>query len=251
MANYYLSKYKNIYRLKAPYDLSKNDFSRNPEGEIECEDVYIDCQKGMIYHYGHSTLVCYVPKLGTGRNILKSFGEELGVNIKDYTFTKEKKDGTPYIDKDGKEIKFYDYDSYYKELNKSGIIFDIEETDEEILWKFKDKDIELMAKYMKPKNPYKTTSPFNKKYLPKNKYDIPDSDLQEYKNITDKLGKGNTLIISHLTKKFISNIPKNFNQFKGKDIRSMQKKEALKSKEFIHKIGLWNGYIKYLKENIN
>src|SRR5699024_10982432 len=128
---YYLSKYKDKYKLKAPYDMSINDFARDESGNIEDNDVYIDCQKGMIYHYGHSTLVCYIPKLGAGRNILKSLGEELGVNIEDYTFTKEKKDGTPYIDKDGKEIKFYDYDNYYKELNKSGIIFDIEENDAE------------------------------------------------------------------------------------------------------------------------
>lgn len=243
--SYYLNKYKEKYKLKAPYDMATNDFPRNIDMSIEDNDVYIDCQKGMIYHYGRNILVCYIDKLGAGRNILKAIGEELGVNIEDYTFIKEKKDGTLY------DVKLYDYDNYYKALEKTNVIFNIEETDSEILWKFKDKDIELMAKYMKPKNPYKTTSPFNKKYLPKVKYDIPDLDFKEYKNITDKLGKGNTLIISHLTKKFISEIPKNFNQFKGKDIKVTQKKEALKSKEFIHKIGLWNEYIKYLNKNIN
>lgn len=243
MSNY-IMKYKGRYRLKSPVDENTRDFPKKLNGTNEDVDVYIDCYKGKIFHYGRNTLQVYVPKLGAGRNILKAIGEELGVNIEDYTFIKEKKDGTLY------DVKLYDYDNYYKALEKTNVIFNIEETDSEILWKFKDKDIELMAKYMKPKNPYKTTSPFNKKYLPKVKYDIPDSDFKEYKNITDKLGKGNTLIISHLTKKFISEIPKNFNQFKGKDIKPLQKKSCLKSKEFIHSINLWEEYIRYLKFNI-
>lgn len=243
--SYYLNKYKDKYKLKSPYDMSTNDFPRNADKSIEENDVFIDCYKGMIWHFGGKTLVCYVPKLGTGRNILKALGEDLNINIEDYTFIKEKKDGTLY------DAKLYDYDNYYKALESTNIIFNIEETDSEVLWKFKDKDIELIVKYMLPKKPYSNTSPFNKKYLPKAKYNIPDSDLMEYKKITDSLGKGNTLIISHLTKKFISEIPKKFNQFKGKDMWAIQKKEALKSKEFIHKINLWNEYIKYLNNNIN
>lgn len=247
---YYLSKYVGTYRVKSPVDLTTNDFARTEDGKLEQNDTYIKCKKGEIYHFGRNILVCYCDKLGAGRNVLKALGKKLGVDIENYTITKEKKDGTLYLDQDGNPMKFYDYDNYYKALENSKIIWDIIETDEEVLWKFKDKDILIMAEFMIPQTSGADISPFSTRNLPKSKYEIPNEDLEEYKKITDKFEKGNTLIIGHLTKQFISNIPKNFKEFRGKDIKAMQKKEALKAKEFIHKIKLWNEYIKFLKENI-
>ncbi len=248
--SHYLMKYKGKYRLKSAYDMVKNDFPRNDQGKIEEIDVYIDCRKGQVFHYGHRTLQTYIPKLGTGRNILKSIGTKLNVNIEDYTITKQKKDGSLYLDQEGNPTKFYDYDNYYRALEKQGTIWNIEETDEEVLFKFKDKDIELIMEFMQPKISGVGISPFSSKNLPKVKYEIPLNEIQEYKNITSRIDKRDILIISQLTKEFISNIPKFNKEFKGKDIKVEQKKSCLKSKEFIHSINLWSDYIEWLNKNI-
>ena len=113
MSNY-LMKYKGFYRLKVPIDKITNNFPKKLDGTNEDIDMYIDCRKGQISHYGHGILQVYIPKLGTGRNILKSIGQKLNVDIEKYTETKEKKNGELYKDKDGNIIKFYDYENYYK-----------------------------------------------------------------------------------------------------------------------------------------
>lgn len=82
---YYLSKYVGTYRVKSDIDMFTNDFPRDPLDRIEQNDVYIACNKGSkIYHYGHGVMVAYVPSLGRGRNILKSIGKSLGLDIKNY-----------------------------------------------------------------------------------------------------------------------------------------------------------------------
>lgn len=249
MSNY-LIKYKGKYRLKVPIDEVTNDFPKKLDGTNEDIDMYIDCRKGKIFHYGHGVLEAYNPKLGAGRNILKALGQKLGINIENYTTTKEKKDGTLYQDKDGNIMKFYDYDNFYNALEKEGTIWDIEETDEEVLFKFKDKNIELIAEFMLPKTSGAKISPFSSKNLPKIKYEIPLDEIQEYKNITSKINKSNILIISQFTKEFISKIPKINKEFMGKDMKAEQKKSRLKGKEFIHSIKMWDEYIKFLNDNI-
>ena len=248
----YLLKYKGIYRLKVPIDRSTNDFPKKLDGTNEDIDMYIDCKKGKIFNYGYGTLQAYVPKLGSGRNILKSIGKELNIDIDNYFCTRETKKGDIYKDKDGNPLKFYDYDSFYKKLQDQGIIFDVSETDEEVIWKFKAKDIELIARYLQSKTNGANISPFSTKNLFKDKnYKIPLEEITEYKKITDKIDKDNILYLSHLTKDFIVNIPKNFKQFKGKNINAIKKKSGLKGKEFIHSCGLWKDYIECLNNNIN
>ncbi len=251
MSNYLMKKYKGKYRLKAPIDKSTNDFPKKLDDTNEDIDIFIKCKRGKIFHYGHGVLQAYIDKLGTGRNILKSIGKELNVNIDDYTITKEKKDGTLYTDKQGNLTKFYDYENFYKALEEDKTIFDIEETDEEVLFKFKDKDIELIAKYMLPQTSGVSISPFSNRNLPKAKYEIPLEDLQEYKDIISFVPKEDILYVSHATKDFISNISKNYKEFKGKDIKAEQKKVCLKGKEFIHSVNLWEDYLKFLKSEID
>lgn len=247
----YLNKYKNFYRLKAPIDKNTNDFPKKLDGSNEDIDVFIKCKKGKIFHYGHGVLQAYIPKLGVGRNILKSIGLELNVNIDNYTNTKNKKDGSLYTDKDGNPTKFYDYDNFYKAIEEDKTIFDIEETDEEILFKFKDRNIELIAKYMQPQISGSSISPFSNRNIPKEKYEIPLEDLQKYKEIISVIPKEDILSISHITKDFIANIPKKYKEFKGKDIKTEQKKSCLKGKEFLHSINLWDDYLKYLKTELD
>lgn len=235
---YYLSKYIGTYRLKADIDLATNDFPREIEtGRLEQNDVYIACQKGgKIYHYGKNVLVCYVPSLGRGRNILKAIGKELKLNVEDY-----------YI-KDKPNI--FDYEIFYSSLTNTGVVFDIEETDEEVLWKFKDKDIGFIASFMSPLTNGASISPYSTKNLPIKKYEIPKDLLAEYKEITSQ-NNVDILTIANLTKSFINDyIPSNYPKYKKVNMNKLMKKECLKGKEFIHSLGVWDDYIKYLKTKI-
>lgn len=237
MANYLL-RYKGQYRLKCPIDEFTNDFPKTLNGLNEDIDVFIKCKKGEIYNYGHGILVCYCDKLGSGRNVLKALGKEIGVDINKYTTISG-------------QTALYDYEGYYKALEETKVIWDIIETDEEVEWKFKAKDIELMAKYMQAQTSGASISPFSTKNLPRAKYEIPVDDLNIYREVTKGIDQNNMIIIGKATRSFISDIPDNYKKFKNRNIREMQRKSCLKGKEFIHSIGLWADYINYLKENVN
>ena len=221
-------KYKGIYRLMAHIDQNTNDFPRDERGNIDSDDVYIKCAYGnQIYHYGRSTLMAYIPSTGRGHNILLALAKELcGV-----------KERIPY-------------EELYLLLEQYGRIWDIVENDKEIEFKFSAKDIELIAKYLKPQTGGANISPFSSRNLPKRKYDIGSTDLREYKEIINKIPKGNILIIKNLTSQFLSDILKKDKAYRRVDVNADMKKKMLKGKEYIHYIGKWNEYIKFLKENI-
>lgn len=232
MANY-LMKYKGTYRVKVHIDESTNDFPRNINGVIETDDLYIKCAFGnQIYHYGRSILVAYIPSLGRGHNILRGLAEELcGI-------------------KNDKENKL-PYEQICKALLDEGTVRSIMENDEEVEFKFHAKNIELIAKYLKPCTGGASISPFSTRNLPKSDYVIPLEDLEEYKSITASVDKSDILSISYITKRFISDIVSKSTQYKSKDIKSEMRKSMLKGKEFIHSIGMWKEYLKYLKQEIS
>ncbi len=241
MSNY-LMRYRGKYRLKANIDMNTNDFPRNESGSIEDYDVYIRCRKGQIYHYGRNILVCYCNSLVVGRNVLKAIAEEIGINSSEYVSETE--------NKNGEITKSYDYDTLYKLLEENGIVFDIEETDSEVLWKFKDKDIEMMTNYMQAQTSGASMSPFSTRNLPKEKYEINNEDLHLYEEIKDSISKDSLLDFGRLTSRFIyENMAKN-KQYKRINMKELMKKKMLKGKEFIHSEGFWNEYLKFLRENI-
>ena len=229
----YLMKYKGQYRLKPNLDLELNDFPRDDNGGIDSsyDDIYIKCASGsQIYHYGHSTLVCYIPSLGRGHNTLIAIAKELKL-----------------IDE---EDNFRDYKKLYEILNANKTVFDISETDEEIEFKFNAKNIELIAKYLKPLTAGADISPFSSKNLPKLSYTIPRDDLEEYLQIINSIPQDDKLLIGHITKRFIDNILSKDKLYKTIDIKVDMRKKCLKNKEYIHSMNYWDKYIKYLKENL-
>ncbi len=228
MANY-LMRYKGIYRVKANIDESTNDFPRDADGKLETDDLYIKCFNGnQIYHYGHSILVAYIPSLGRGHNILRAIGDEL-LKIKDKI----------------------PYDELYSKLLEEGTIREIRENDEEIEFKFHSKNMNLIAKYLKPQTSGAGISPFSTKNLPKSDYTIPVDELREYQEITKGIPKEDILIISQITRDFISKILPKSKTYKSKNIKADMKLKKLKGKEYIHSIGMWDKYLKYLKERLN
>lgn len=226
MSNY-LMRYKGKYRLKAHVDESTNDFPRNEHGVIESDDVYIKCAYGnQIYHCGYSTLAAYIPSIGRGRNILRALGKEL-LGLEDIPI-----------------------EELYEALERQGTIRNIRETDEEVEFHFGSKNIDLIAKYLKPSVSGADISPFSTRNLPKSDYTIPVEDLEEYQRIIAEVPKEDILTISQITKRFIFNELQKSKEYKSKNLKADMKLKKIKGKEYIHSIGKWNEYLKYLSKEI-
>lgn len=230
----YLTKYKGQYRIKPNLDLELNDVPRDEDGNIDSsyDDIYIKCANGaQIYHYGHSMLVGYIPSIGRGHNILIAIAKELEL-----------------IDKDSKTR---DYDALYSILNKNKTVFDIVENDEEIEFKFNAKNIELIAKHLKPQTSGADISPFSTRNLPRASYTIPAEDLEEYSKITKDIPKSEALKVGQITKQFMDDILAKDKLYRTVPMNTDMKKKCLKGKNYIHSMGYWNKYIKFLKSEVS
>ena len=171
--------------------------------------MYIDCYKNIrIYHYGNRILIAYIPSIGRGHNIIKAIKGELGDDV----------------------------------------IYSIEETDSEILFKFNAKHMEDLEKYLKPKTNGASISPFSSRNLPKSKYKIPDGDLVVYKDIVGKLPRERIIDITHTSNNYLKSLVTKKNTWE--DIKADMAKKCLKTKEYIHSIGKWSEYIDYLRKEL-
>lgn len=148
--------------------------------------------------------------------------------------------------------------TYYKPVDKdlfkselaSGdhIIFDVELTDEEVLFKFKYRDMEILEEILKPSTISCNRSPFSNKNLPKSDYTIPDEDLEDYTRIVRDISKEDLIQLVHISNRFINNMAKSQKQIDA--LKEEKKKLRMKPKEFIHYKGKWNEYLTYIKEEI-
>ena len=168
------------------------------------------CHKNIrIHHYGKSILEAYIPSLGRGRNIVKAINQELG----------------------------------------NDIIFHIEETDEEVLFRYHAKNMDKLEKYLKPKTSGASISPFSSKNLPRNKaYKIPDEDLSIYKDLTRNLAQNELILLGRYTTNFIKSLATKKNPLEN--IKSDMALKGLKGKEYIHSIGKWEEYIEHLRKEL-
>lgn len=207
--SYMIDKFKGVYRLKAPVDKSTNDFPRKINGSYEDIDVYIDCSNNNRIYH-------------YSKNILQAYIPSI---VRGHNILK-------VIDSIG-----------------NNLVFDILESDEEVIFKFKYNDSDKIIPLLKPKTSGANISPFSSKNLPKNKdYKIPDEDLYMYKNITSKIPPESILAISYITNNFIKSLATKKNPIEN--IKSDMRQKRLKPKEYIHSIGKWNEYIIFLKENL-
>lgn len=223
MANY-LMKYKGQYRILPEIDLKTNDIPRDKDGEVAdgYDDLYISCQNGnKIYAYGadenNSKLIYLV-------GYIPSIGR--GRNI-----TKELKK---------QKVEYFDY----------------LETDAEIEFKFKAKDIEPVAKLMKARTSGASISPFSNKNLGKNKdIKLPEEEMDRYKQISSKVQKGDALLIHRITTRFLDDILTKECKKKDKlfDLKADMKKLCLSRqvKEYIYTKNLFDEYLEYLDEEIS
>lgn len=196
--------------MKTPIDEKTKTFPRECNGQFAKNDIYIDCQnKIQIHYYGKGILEVYVPSLTRGRNIIKAIKQQF----------------------------------------KSDIIYNIEETDSEILFQFHAKDMEKLEEYLKPKTGGSNISPFSSKNLPKNKtYKISDEELESYKNIVAKIPTERILTLSHMTNNFLKSLATKKNTWE--DIKADMALKGLSGKNYIHSIGKWKSYLNYLEEHL-
>lgn len=247
-----IDKFKGRYRILCEYNQETNDFSRKLNGTYEDIDCYISCQNGRIFHWGGNILEAYIPSIQIGRNIVKTIYANY-INPKNVTreikrYSVERNGEATYIEREN--ISIISYDIYNSELSKNiNIIFGLEETDSEVLFKFKYADSDKIIPLMKPKTSGASISPFSSKNLPKNKdYRISDEDFILYRKIIEKIPQNELLSITHTTEKFIKSLASKRNPIEN--IKADMKLKGLKGKEYIHSIGKWDEYIKYLEKNL-
>lgn len=219
--NHYLMKFVGIYRVLPELDLETHDIPRNANGTIDedWDDIYIACYHGgKISVYGHDT---------NGRVLLTAYIPSL-------------KRGHLIIKAlDEKRIEYNNY----------------EETDEEILFRFKSKDIHVVAELMKAKTMGASISPFSVKNLPKSNVEMPLEKIQEYKSVIADIQNDDALYIHHTTERFLADIlekrlRKSDKSFSYK-IDMKKKCMARQTKEYIYTSGFWDEYLAYLKKEIN
>ena len=219
MDNYLSQHYKNQYRVRAHYDLSTNDFIRDSDGNLDNDfaDFCLSGRNGIEIKHGYgSELACYIPKLQLGNNILKSYYD---ATIGDH--------GKKSVDK------------IASELIKNGYANEVDVLSAEVWFTFDAKYLDTLAPIVKLKTAGASMSPFSTRNLPKAPYTIPKKDMDKYKKAKGEL---TGLQIGRLQDEFIKKfMPENF--------RSEMRKEMLKANQYIHKIGEWDNYCKWIKEN--
>lgn len=221
MANRYLMKYKGTYRILPELDADTKDIPRDYNDEVAegYDDIYIACQYGgKIYAYGHID--------NTKPVWLVAYIPSLG---RAHNIVKALKE---------KEIEYIDY----------------RESDEEVEFKFKSKDINVVAELMKARTSGADISPFSVRNLPKSDVKIPTEEIARYKEITSVVPKNDLLLIHRLTNAFLDDIlqkglrktTKNKKFSYKSDMKSMSM--ARQVKEYIYIKNYWNEYLDYLKK---
>lgn len=137
---------------------------------------------------------------------------------------------------------------FEKEINSSNLIFNIEQTDEEVLFSFNAKNMDKLKMYLNPRTNGANISPFSNKNLPKSKYNIPEEDLNRYKQVTSNLEQGQLILLAKYTTDFLKSLTTNKSTWD--DIKADMALKGLSGKNYVHAIGKWDEYIKYLNNSI-
>jgi hypothetical protein len=134
------------------------------------------------------------------------------------------------------------------------LIFDIEETDEEVLFKFKANSFDIITEYINPKTYCAERSPWSVKNLPREnkKYAIPTEDLTLYKEITASIPKDNISIYNIINNGFLVKLSTK----KRKPIDTLKneiKMGGWQFKSYIHSLGkdVWSSYLNYIKNYLS
>ena len=220
MSNY-LMKFKGKYRLLPELDIETNDFPRDYDGGIcdSYDDIYIACAN----------------------------------NIKIFTYSGRKKLLSVYIPSigRGRNIKKY--------MDENNISYsNYTETDTEVEFRIKVKDIEQFESILKIKTFGANISPFSSKNLPKDtSVKIPEEEMKKYKTVVSEFisDKSNLLKLVGIQNTFLSSVlEKRFRkQDKSFDYKADMKKLKMSRlvKEYIYTKCMWEDYLVFLKKEIS
>ena len=214
---------------------------------MEDIDQYIDCSQSIkIFYYGKGILEAYIPSISRGRNMSKMIYAKLinpsNAEINTTTTIKDDKE----IVRENVQIK--DTELYFKELKDGNIIFDYFDNDSEVLFHFKAENMDKLESYLKPKTSGADRSPFSTKNLPKSEYEIPGDELNTYKEITSVVPKTEMLKLSCITKGFLKTLCNK--KWTSEQQRADMRIKGLSGKDYIHSIGKWNDFMKYIKKEL-
>lgn len=252
--NYLVENYSTTYMLEAEIDQRTGDFCRDVNGELEnYDDIWISCKsKGKIYAFDKKGLLEYYnPSIGIGHNIIKDIASNKLKNYSDYSTVNK------YIDKNGipKESTVFDYDKLYDDLEKSGLVIKLFDTDAEVIIKFNANKLDELKEFLSPKKALKKKrdifSVKNIRKTVKNKHKISEDDLALYKEVTEKLSDTRPCTYNKINKEFLTILSKKTKTPIG-DLNTKIKVSGLKFKEYVNSIGsdIWNDYIMHMRKYI-
>lgn len=205
----YLEKYTGKYRVLPYYDTSLSDFPRDNTGAIDSS--FDDL---------------YIPcKKGVIKHTYDDF-DKLALCI---------------YDKRSKVAKSI-FDDICKKYPNIDISLVMDGNDNYIY--FYDKDLNKVATIVRPKTSGAKIKWDDKRNLPKIEYNIPEEDTSKLSKITSKLSKtGKMHFMKKCNSEFLESITNdNF------DAKLEMKKSRLATKEYIHSLGLWDKYIKFISK---
>ena len=222
MSDYLTTKFKGKYRLLAELDTRTCDFPRNEKGEIDDDiEIYVSCKNGnKISYYGLND---------SRRGVLIAYIPSIGR---------------------GRNIK--------KALKKQKIeIFDYDESESEVMFKFLASDMKPVAELMGAKTYGANINPLSNKNLPKADVEIPKEKMAVYKEITARIGKSDLLLIRNTNTAFLTNVlQKKLRKATGdkkfdykQDMRNL--KMSRQVKEYIYTRNMWDEYCEYLKKEVD
>ena len=116
------------------------------------------------------------------------------------------------------------------------------------MFRFKYKDSDQIIPLLKPRTLAAGRSPYSSKNLPKSDYTIPDGELQSYKDIVANVPRERSLRVGYITNQYLKSLCKKKCSYEK--MKEDMKLKMLKGKEYIHSIGKWDEYIKYIKTEL-
>ena len=130
------------------------------------------------------------------------------------------------------------------------MIFNIEETDSEVLFKFKDKNMKEIASVLKPQTSGANISPFSSKNLPKKKYNYTEKQKNEYETIIKSIPKNKLLSLHTIMKNFVKDIITKRTGLSYENIKADMKKKKLSIKDYIYDLGFGEEFIIFLRKEV-
>lgn len=284
MSEYVSNKWKEKYRCKAVYDLETGEYIRNPDGSLDTNDIYIECQgDDQIYDYDSrkSIMEAYIASKQRGRRIISEIYKSVHDDFDSFVKTKSSDVNEAESDEadepeeqeviDGEEenqtqSKIIDWGKLYSHINSlnNSLIYGIIELDNEIMFKFNgNKHMDTIAKFMKAKKPMASTTPFNVKFLPSHKVKLAQKKLDNERYVDYQMPTGfwdvmRSVIVPAMARKYECKIDKAlekcyqlFSKHKKTDFVKLADENNYKINHYIHSQGCWDEFIEFLQLHIN